>query len=39
MLNKRLIKSGILLMQGKGEYQYSFFSLLIVKKYKYIDIE
>ncbi|OSK40374.1 hypothetical protein EAIG_02593 [Escherichia coli B108] len=26
-------------MQGKGEYQYSFFSLLIVKKYKYIDIE
>ena len=26
-------------MQGKGEYQYSFFSLLIVKKYKYIDIK
>jgi len=26
-------------MQGKEEYQYSFFSLLIVKKYKYIDIE
>ncbi|EGI31742.1 hypothetical protein EAMG_04009 [Escherichia coli M056] len=34
-----MIKSGILLMQWKGEYQYSFFRLLIVKKYKYIDIE